>query len=828
MNRIHDLLVGFSASLLLVVTASAQGGDDCSNATVISGQGIFAVNTIGATNSPQHPGCATPNRDVWFAWTATQTRTVTFSTCGGGATDPIIAAWNGSGCPVGSPIACDDDLCGLQTSITFPTTSGNTYMLQLGSFGSTASYNGTFTMTYPGPPVNDDCTSSLSITGQGPFNFDNGLATTSAQGQGQSACSFGSGTGIGNDIWFTWTAPFTDSAARINTCGTTTINSKIAVYGGSGCPSGPAIACNDDQCGTQARVTFPCTAGQQYIIQLGLTDGSITGGTGSFGITPSTGSTCGGNPGPDVIVGNITDVGNTVASAGLDAFSLGTDACNIGTAVLSWQASTNLHPVIGGTLYRYKIVDGAGRFEQLGMSWLKHAFAATSGSTCCPCQGGGGGLGIGCSDVYGSGLNGSQPSLGPRWQVNAHNGVYTYPPANPSYSGAQGRRLQYQVADCEVTGGSSTTRFFGETTYVNQDDAQAGNGDNNASYVELSCSGGPSDYTFNLLGATQRGMQALRAWQVVEPGVVVNDVRVPNEGLFLVGSHATNLGGGTWHYEYAVHNMNSDRNGGSFTVPIPSGATITNVGFHDVSYHDGDGPGNVNYSGTDWPATVGATSITWATQTEAQNASANAIRWSSTYNFRFDADVGPANGFVTLGLWKTGSPASVVTSAEVPTRGNITFRYCFGDGSGTACPCGNNSPVGSESGCLHSAGTAAQLSFNGTASVSGDTFHIVGTGMPASSTALYFQGTSEVNGGAGATFGDGLRCAGGTVVRLGTKTNAGGTSQYPSGADPSISVRAGNVAGDVRTYQCWYRNSAAFCSAETFNLTNGVETTWQP
>jgi hypothetical protein len=424
-------------------------------------------------------------------------------------------------------------------------------------------------------------------------------------------------------------------------------------------------------------------------------------------------------------------------------------------------------------------------------------------------------------------LNGNQSTAGPRWQVNAHNGVYTYPPANPPWSGPVARRCEVALGDCESTT-MTQTRYFGETTYVNQDDAQAGNGDNNASYVGLTCTGGPGDFTFNMLGATQRGAQALRAWPIVEPGVVLTDVHVPNDGLFVVGSHATNLGGGTWHYEYAVLNMNSERNGGSFTVPLPLGASITNVGFHDVSYHDGDGPGNINFSGLDWTPTVGSSSITWATETVAQNPSANAIRWSSTYNFRFDADVPPANGFVTLGLWNTGSPASVVAAGEVPTRGNITFAYCAGDGSGTACPCGNNSPSGSNAGCLNSLGSGGLLSFNGTASISGDTFHLVGSGMAATGAALYFQGTTEVNGGAGAAFGDGLRCAGGTVVRLATKTNAGGGSQYPSGLDTPISVRGFNSAGAVRTYQCWYRNAAAFCTNETYNLTNGVETTWQP
>jgi hypothetical protein len=66
-------------------------------------------------------------------------------------------------------------------------------------------------------------------------------------------------------------------------------------------------------------------------------------------------------------------------------------------------------------------------------------------------------------------------------------------------------------------------------------------------------------------------------------------------------------------------------------------------------------------------------------------------------------------------------------------------------------------------------------------------------------------------------------------VRLGAKTNVAGSSQYPVGADPHVSVK-GMVpgAGATRTYQCWYRNAAPFCTPSTFNLTNGLEIVWQP
>ena len=92
---------------------------------------------------------------------------------------------------------------------------------------------------------------------------------------------------------------------------------------------------------------------------------------------------CQGSTGPDVIVGDITGPSNYSAVGSLEALSLGTYSCNMGTANVLWQANNNRHPVIGGELYRYKVVNGAGRFEQIGRSWLKHGFFALSNNLCC-------------------------------------------------------------------------------------------------------------------------------------------------------------------------------------------------------------------------------------------------------------------------------------------------------------------------------------------------------------------------------------------------------------------------------------------------------------
>lgn len=153
-----------------------------------------------------------------------------------------------------------------------------------------------------------------------------------------------------------------------------------------------------------------------------------------------------------------------------------------------------------------------------------------------------------------------------------------------------------------------------------------------------------------------------------------------------------------------------------------------------------------------------------------------------------------------------------------------SFPTCAGDGSFATCPCGNNGASGH--GCANSTNPAgALLGLSG--SPLNDDVTLLGSGMPATSTCIYFQGDAWDAGGA--VFGDGLRCAAGTVIRLKTKTNAGGASQFPQPGDPSVSLRGlvtpGN--GDVRLYQAFYRNSTAnFCPPQTFNVTNAWVVVW--
>jgi len=194
------------------------------------------------------------------------------------------------------------------------------------------------------------------------------------------------------------------------------------------------------------------------------------------------------------------------------------------------------------------------------------------------------------------------------------------------------------------------------------------------------------------------------------------------------------------------------------------------------------------------------------------------IRWSlPVQNVNIGAPaIGRDGTLVIAGVGTNVKAYRTTPSFQIP--------YCFGDGSGTPCPCGNAGSPGN--GCGSSVNAAgAGLSAIGAPRMTNDTFELHCSGMP-NSTALFFQGTTQLTGTA---FGDGLRCAGGTIIRLGIKFNAGGASHYPMPGDLPISLRwLVPGAGSVRTYQCWYRNAdVTFCTPDTFNLSNGLAVTWQ-
>jgi len=424
--------------------------------------------------------------------------------------------------------------------------------------------------------------------------------------------------------------------------------------------------------------------------------GLLLGGTaiflGQFQATAIPGGDGGtASVGPDVIVGAIPDVARYAPGIynGVEyaSYAFGSTSCNIGTQQLQWQPNpSNLHPTIPQNMYRIK----NGAIEQIGMSWCKHGFCALQQTLCGTCTPAGAGcptvLGIGCSDPYTASLNGTQSDLKGRGPINPSTGVfsgsYTDPAAPATLPTSLRERVMVARADLDPALNPGAL-YVTECQYIHQQDAASNNATNNASYRMATVGATWSTtqgFPITLTGTTLQQLPAIFAWQASAPASVgVKSYDVIGDGRFLLGYSVINNGNGTWRYEYAIQNLNSERGGGSFSVPVPAGATITNIGFKSPTYFNGE-----NYSTTPWTVSTADGAVTWTCEPNT-NANANALRWSSLYNFRFTANVPPATslGAVTMGLWKaptsTSTATSVVMGALVPSSPAIPGDF---DGNG--------------------------------------------------------------------------------------------------------------------------------------------------
>ncbi|GJQ28196.1 MAG: hypothetical protein HBSAPP03_00800 [Phycisphaerae bacterium] len=379
-------------------------------------------------------------------------------------------------------------------------------------------------------------------------------------------------------------------------------------------------------------------------------------------------------PGPDVIVGDCSGISN-YGSVGttpnrIFAYAVGTTSCNAGTQPLMWVANTNQHPVIAQNFYRFRMVNGAGQFEHIGGGHLKHGYTALQQTLCfSDCQPTGGTtLGVHCSDPYVSSLNGTQTRLGPRDDINPYNGFYNMPwtSRGTANSSVINRRLQVLEVDIDPNMNNNANLnaiYICEGQYVAPDDAISGNGTNNASWRRITRGGTTSNWTFNVTSTTVREQAAIFAWPTLESGVTIETLVVPGEeqyrGTMHVAYKVTPIAGGMYHYEYMVHNQTSHIGANSFTVNFPSGGQTScidtvNVGFRDIFYHSME-----PYDGTDWAGTKTSSGYQWVGPTFATAPNGNALRWSTSYSFRFDSNRPPVMGTGTIGLFRTGGSMSV-------------------------------------------------------------------------------------------------------------------------------------------------------------------------
>ena len=59
------------------------------------------------------------------------------------------------------------------------------------------------------------------------------------------------------------------------------------------------------------------------------------------------------------------------------------------------------------------------------------------------------------------------------------------------------------------------------------------------------------------------------------------------------------------------------------------------------------------------------------------------------------------------------------------------------------------------------------------------------------------------------------------------RLSSGGVATYGTGGDIPLSIKGVlPLVGSTVLYQGWYRDPTPFCSADGFNLTNGVSIVW--
>jgi hypothetical protein len=149
--------------------------------------------------------------------------------------------------------------------------------------------------------------------------------------------------------------------------------------------------------------------------------------------------------------------------------------------------------------------------------------------------------------------------------------------------------------------------------------------------------------------------------------------------------------------------------------------------------------------------------------------------------------------------------------------------YCFGDGSGVACPCTNAGGPGE--GCANSSGVGARLENLGGVSCSLDDASLRVTQLPPNKAGILYMGTLPKNNGLGLANGDGIRCVAGQLKRFPIQ-HGGALGSFQ--LDMPVSASGGLITpGSTWYFQVWYRDAPIPCATQ-LNFSNGLAITFAP
>ena len=337
---------------------------------------------------------------------------------------------------------------------------------------------------------------------------------------------------------------------------------------------------------------------------------------------------------------------------------------NLGPGDVQWYRAiapatpVGPHPFLILNFYRLS----GGVLEQIGRADVKHAFFATN--EICGCTAGNI-LYAGCQDVYGVSTNLDRTNLAPRSEVNAHTASWTSlgshfdgVPVNDyrdhggdSAHDSFEHRLVVREPDLQTPG----ARYFYDGWYLGPNDPNLGN---SMGHREVDPTFGGSTWTFPTIDAGTANGSILDV--LVNPSNVLpgqsTELLDTGEGRVHLVAVTTDLGGGSYHYEYALMNFTFERQVQSFSLPLGAVPTVSNMGFDD---------GDTNAS-NDWTPTIANGSVTWTAPVD------HALDFGTLFNFRFDANATPVEDFATITPLDPGSPGTIpVRTLPEPSRRSL-------------------------------------------------------------------------------------------------------------------------------------------------------------
>jgi hypothetical protein len=361
----------------------------------------------------------------------------------------------------------------------------------------------------------------------------------------------------------------------------------------------------------------------------------------------------------DPTVGQVACDGCNGATGGLVAITPNATLENTGTADVPWWEQfdgpeppygNDQHPYLVWNLYR--LADG--RFEQIGVSGLKHAFFTINSG--CPCPGGNI-VWVGCQDIYSISSNNIDRYLAPRNEIIPATGQWGRcgslfdADCDGSQEGASqgpfGNRMLVREADLS----DPAARYFIEAWYVVRDDVDRFN---SMGWREIEPTWTGSIWTFQPLDAFRPG-PALDAW--AGDGTVAQWARTVVEaadGAISVVVRAADTGSG-WRYDYFV--MNHDYMRAETARAEPDLEVLSNIGFTAVELpRDPAGTvGSLDSAradrtvGTDWPGMIAADAVRWT------DPGTTPLDWGQGFRFTLVADSPPGPSTLRL-MPGDGSP----------------------------------------------------------------------------------------------------------------------------------------------------------------------------